>query len=122
MNAKNQSAVNKIFEGRTFPAQKVEWMDVLYPVVNSKEYHAFRKAKAGLTHHDFTAQAVAGRLAGKAATRDAIITDLRTNYVNKAWKAGDVEIQIAQFLGQLSLKGWNGLVNHIIKIVEGKAK
>lgn len=107
-------------EDREFNPQKVEWMDVLYPAVNGKEYRAFRKAHENLTHHDYTAGAVAGAFAGKTINRDLIITHLREKFINRKWKADEIDIQVAQFLGQLSLKGWNGLVNHILKIHEGR--
>lgn len=109
-------------EERTFEPQKVEWMDVLYPRVNGPEYRAFRKAHDNLTHHDYTASNVAGALAGKPFSRDEAINHMRKHFINRGWKDGEIDIQVAQFLGQLTLKGWNGLLNHIQKIVEGKAQ
>lgn len=112
--------LHPLFEGREYEAQKVEWMTVLYPRVNSKEYHAFRKAHETLTHHDHTAISTAAAFTGKDISRDAIINHLRKNYIEKQWKDGDIEVQVAQFLGQLTLKGWNALINHITKIHEGR--
>jgi hypothetical protein len=110
----------KLFEGRESEPKKVEWMDVLYPRVNGPEYHAFRKAHQNLTHHDYTITLVVKKFAGKVPSRDEIIGFLRHDYINNAWQAGDIEVQVAQYLGQLTLKGWNGLINGILKIAEGR--
>lgn len=119
MAAKLQTQINKLFEGRTFEDRKVEWMDTLYPRVNSEEYHKFRKVN-GLTHHDYTVKVVAGRLAGKKAGRDEIINDLKANYINRSWKPNELDVQIAQYLGQLTFRGWSGLINSIQKVIEGR--
>lgn len=115
-----QSTQSKLFEGRDFEPKKVEWMDVLYPRVNGPEYHKFRKAHENLTHHDHTVRLVVKKFAGKVPTRDEIINFLRKEYINRAWQPGDLEVQVAQYLGQLTLKGWNGLINSVLKVAEGR--
>lgn len=122
MNAKLQTQIKKLFgEERNFQIQKVGWMTVLYPAVNSVEYHKFRKAHQGLTHHDTTVAYTAKFFAGQHPSRETIVEHLVKTYVEKNWKAGEIDIQIAQFLGQLTEKGWNGLINHVIKVLDGKA-
>lgn len=96
--------------------KKVSWMSVGYESVNSEEYWKFRKEK-GMTHCDYVVM-----LGGKKGLvkKEEIVSWLVKEYIEKKWKEGDIERQVAQYLGQLTEKGWNGLMNKIIKVVEGK--
>lgn len=107
------------WEGRQLNPIFVPWMTQQFPSVDGKEYRAFRKSK-GMTHKDFTVQAVTAHFGSKKASRDEIIAHLLT-FTTKTYAADDLNVQIPQYLSQLTFRGWSGLINSISKVLEGRS-
>lgn len=103
-----------LFEGRETEPQKVTWMTTLYPRVNGPEYRAFRKAHDGKTHHDKTVELIVESVPmedGRPPQHKDMVAFLVEEYVERDWQAGDIMIQVAQYLGQLTGRGWTALLN-----------
>lgn len=126
MNEVEVSAVptaveSPLFPGRTYLPQYVPWMTVRYPAVTGPEYRRFRKAHGGLTHHDYTVDQAAAHFKSGTPERAAIVSWLAETYVRRSWTAEHgTEIQVAQFLAQLTQRGWNGLINEVLKVLSGR--
>lgn len=99
---------------------KVKWMEGFgYVSVNGEEYRLFRKWSGGKTHVEYVVSEM-GKVVKKGEKREKIVERIMNRWVKKVWKEGEIEIQVGQYVSQLSEKGWNGLINKIVKVVDGK--
>lgn len=101
---------------------KVTWLKHQLPSVNAHDYWAFRK-RNGTTHVKFITDVAATALPGKA-TKNDIVLFLLDRYDTDGIAAlhnGETDHQLLQYLGQLTERGWQGLINKVIVRLTVKA-
>ena len=88
------------------------------PSVNSSDYHLFRKKHNDETHQEIMQQRIVAylkknKIEASYENVGKVIFTLYDNEEHAKAPSGSEERQLLQYLGQLSDKGWNRLINSI---------